>query len=86
MDVDNLLHLRLVRKLNIVKDTAAEKGVRQLFFRIGGNDHDGALSGPNGFLCLRNIEFHLVQLPEQVVGELQVCLVDLVDQEDHLFL
>ena len=33
---------------------------------------------------LRDVELHPVQLPQQVVGELQIGLVDLVDEQDHL--
>ena len=35
-------------------------------------------------LGLIDIKLHLIQLPEQVVGELQIRLVNLVDQEHHL--
>ena len=42
--------------------------------------------GPDRFFRLGDIELHLVQLPEKVVGELQVRLVDLVDEQDHLLI
>ena len=32
------------------------------------------------------VKLHLVQLPQQIVGEFQIRLVDLVDQKDHLLL
>ena len=86
MDADDLLHLLLLREFDIVEHAPAQKGVRQLLFRVGGDDDDGALLRPDGLLGLRNVELHLVQLPEQVIGELQVRLVDLVDQQHHLLL
>ena len=33
-----------------------------------------------------DIKLHLVQLPEQVIRKLQICLVNLVDQQDHLLI
>ena len=40
--------------------------------------------GLDGTAGLRDVELHPVQLPQQVVGKLQIRLVDLVDEEDHL--
>ena len=65
---------------------AAQEGVGQLLLRIGGDNDDGAVLGGDGASRLRDVELHPVQLPQQVVGELQVGLVDLVDQQDHLLL
>ena len=42
--------------------------------------------GLDGLAGLGDVELHAVQLPEEVVGELQVGLVDLVDEQDHLLL
>ena len=67
-----------------MEDAPAEEGVGELLFRVGGDDDDGPLPGGDGLLGLGDVELHLVQLPQQVVGELQVGLVDLVDEEDHL--
>ena len=41
--------------------------------------------GLYGFFRFINIEFHFVQLPEQIVGELQIRLVDFIDQKHDLF-
>ena len=83
MHPQDLLHLLLIRELDVVEDAPAQKRVRQLLFRVGGDDDDGPLLGPHRLLGLRNVELHLIQLPQKVVGELQVCLVDLVDEQHH---
>ena len=69
-----------------MEDAPAEEGVGQLLLGVGGDDDDGPLLGGDGLLGLGDVELHLVQLPQQVVGELQVRLVDLVDEQDHLLL
>ena len=69
-----------------MEDAAAQERVRQLLLRVGGDDHDGALLGFHCPLGLIDVELHLVQLPQQIVGELQIRLVDLVYQEHHLLL
>ena len=82
--MEDALHLLLVRKVDIVEDAPAQEGVGQLLLGVGGDDDDGPLPGPDGLPGLRDVELHLVQLPQKVVGEFQVRLVDLVDQQDHL--
>ena len=82
--VDNVGHHVLAGEGDIVEDAPAQEGVGQLFLRVGGDDDDGALLGGDGLFGLGDVELHLVQLPQQVVGELQVGLVDLVDEEDDL--
>ena len=69
-----------------MEDAAAQKCIGQLFFRVGGDNDDGACFGLDGLLGLGNVKFHFIQLPQQVVGEFQVGLVDLVDQKNHLLL
>ena len=84
MDFYDFLHLLGVRELDIVEDTPAQEGVGQLLLCIGGNDDHRALLGLDGLLGLRHIELHPVQLPQQVVGKLQIGLVHLIDEQDHL--
>ena len=62
----------------------AQKCIRQFLLRIGGDDDHRAVFGSDGAPRLRDVELHPVQLPQQVVGELQICLVDLIDEQDHL--
>src|SRR5438309_1579570 len=81
MHVYNLLHRRAVREANVVEEAAAEKRVRQLLLIVGGNNDDWAVPGGDGALRLVDIEFHTIELKEQIVRELDICLVDLVDQE-----
>ncbi len=67
-----------------MENTSAEKSVRQLLFRIGGNYHNGAVLCLDGAFRLMDIKLHLVKLPEKVVGKFQICLVDFVNQKHHL--
>ena len=67
-----------------MENAAPQKRIRQLLLRVGGNDHNGALLCLHGALCLIDIELHLVQFPQQIVGELQIRLVDLVNEKHYL--
>ena len=84
--MDDLFHLGKFREFNVMEDAAAQEGIGKFFFRIGSNDDDGAVLRLYSLFCLLHIELHLVHLPEQVIGKLQIRLVDLVDQQDDLFL
>ena len=84
MDPDNVGHQLLIRESNIVEHAPAQEGVGQLLFRVGGDDDHRAVLGLHGLAGLRDVELHAVQLPQQVVGELQVGLVDLVNEQDDL--
>ena len=86
MHLDDLAHQLFVRKIDEVENTPAQEGVRQLLLRVGGDDDHRALLRGDRLLGLRNVELHLIQLPQKIVGELQICLVDLVDQQNHLLL
>ena len=68
-----------------MEDTTAQERIRQLLLRIGSDNHDRAVLCLDRLSGLRNIKFHLVKLPEQVVRELQIRLIDLVDKENRLF-
>ena len=86
MHPEDRLHLRLIGELDVVEHAPAQEGVRQFLFRVGGDDDDGPLLCLDGFFRLRDVELHSIQLPQQVVGEFQIRLVDLVDQQHHLLL
>ena len=86
MGAHNLFHQLFIRKVNVMENASSKKRVRQLLLRVGGDDHDGALFGLHRALGLVDIKLHLIQLPEQVIGEFQIRLVDLVNQKHHLFL
>ena len=45
----------------------------------------GRLLGLDGLVDLDDVELHLVQHVQHVVLEIRVGLVDLIDQQDHLF-
>ena len=81
MQTDNSLHLGLVGKADVVEEAAAQEGVRQLLLVVGGDDDHGALARLDPLASLVDVEFHAIQLQQQIVGELDVGLVDLVDEE-----
>ena len=81
MHVYDLLHRRAVREANVVEEAAAEKRIRQLLLIVGGDNDDWAMPGGDGAPRLVDIEFHAIELEEKVVGELDIRLVDLVDQQ-----
>ena len=86
VDPDDLRHQLLVRELDVVEHAPAQEGVGQLLLRVGGDDDHRPVSGGDRLPRLRDVELHPVQLPQQVVGELQIRLVDLVNEQDHLLL
>src|SRR5271165_5515252 len=81
MHIDDLLHRLAVRKANVMEEAAAEKGVRQLLLVVGGDDDDRTMPSTNGTPRLVDIELHAIEFEEQIVGEFDICLVDLVDQK-----
>ena len=72
-----------VGEANEVEEAAAQEGVGQLLFIVGGDDHDGAHLGADRLVRFLDVELHPVEFLQQVVGELDVGLVDLVDQQDR---
>ena len=84
MHPDDLRHQLLIREVDIVEDAPAQEGIRQFLFRVGCDDDDGALLGLHRPARFRNIEFHLIQFPQQIVGKFQIGFIDLVNQQDHL--
>ena len=83
VDLDDLLHGSLVGKTDVVEEAAAQKGVRQVFLIVAGNEDQRPLLRFDELPGLVDVELHPVQLPQQVVGELDVGLIDLVDEEHH---
>src|SRR6516162_11623859 len=85
MHVDDALHRLLIGKPDVVEKAAAEKGVRQFLLVIGSDDDDRAVPGVDRAPRLVDVELHPIELQQQIVGELDVGLVDLVDQQDRRF-
>ena len=65
-----------------MKEAAAQEGVRQFFLIIGGDDNQRACLGLNGFAGLVNKKFHPGEILEQVIGELDVGLINLINQQN----
>ena len=82
MHVDDPAHGLAVGEADVVEEAAAQEGVGQLLLVVGSDHHHRPVPGDHGFAGLVDREFHAIELEQQVVGELDVGLVDLVDQ-DH---
>jgi hypothetical protein len=72
----------------MVVDAAAHKRVRQAFFRVAGNEHEGGVAAQflppaNALVAqLRDTKEQLIQLVKQVVRKIAGRLVDLIDEDD----
>jgi hypothetical protein len=80
--VDDLLHRLLVGELDVVEEAAAQEGVGQFLLVVRG-DEDHRPVRADQLARLVDVELHAVEFAQQVVGELDVGLVDLVDQQRH---
>jgi len=79
---DNLFHGVFVGEPDVMKEAAAQEGVRQFLFIIGGNDDQRPMYRAHHFARFIDIKFHAVEFAQQVVGELDIGLVDFIDQQD----
>jgi hypothetical protein len=84
--IDDLRHRRFVRKADVVEKAAPQKGVRQFLLVVAGDDDDRPVFGMHGLARLVDVELHAVEFAQQVVGKLDVRLVDFVDQQHRLHL
>jgi hypothetical protein len=75
------LHRLAVGKLDVVEEAAAQEGVRQFLLVVRGDDDDRPVGGLHRLAGLVDVELHPVEFLEEVVGKLDVGLVDLVDQQ-----
>src|SRR5579863_8926585 len=78
---DDPAHRLDIGKANVVKEAAAQEGVGQLLLVVGRDDDDRPQARLDRLSGLVDVKLHLVELEQEIVGELDVRLVDLVDQE-----
>ena len=64
-----------------MKETAAQKSVRQFLFVVARDYHDGPLPRLDHLPRFVDMEFHPVEFEQQIVGEFDIGLVDFVDQQ-----
>jgi Ca2+-binding RTX toxin-like protein len=81
MDVNDCLHRLAVWELDIVEEAAAQERVRQFLLVVRRDHHDRPLRGADILAGFVDVEFHAIELGQQIVGEFYVGLVDLVDQQ-----
>ena len=67
-----------------MEEAPPEERVGELLLVVAGDENDGPLL--RGYLLLRlvDMKLHAIELQQQIVGKLDVRLVDLVDQQDRL--
>ena len=70
-------------KADVVEEAAAQERVGQLLLVVRRDDDERPMPGLDRAVRLVDVELHAVELAQEVVGELDVGLVDLVDQHDR---
>src|SRR6516225_10917703 len=84
MDLDDGAHRVGIRKADVMEKAAAQEGVRQFFLIVGGNDDNGTSTRMNRFASFVDEEFHAIELLQEIVGKLDVGLVDFIDQQNPM--
>ncbi len=79
----DVAHGLAVGEADVVEEAAAQESVGQVLFVVGRDDDQRTMPRRDGLARFVHVEFHAVQFAQQVVGEFDVGLVDLVDQQDH---
>ena len=64
-----------------MEDTAPQERIRQLLLGVARDHHHRTVLRRDRLVELGDVEAHDVELVQQIVGELDVCLVDLVDEQ-----
>ncbi len=64
-----------------MEEAAPQERVGQLLLVVGGDHHDRPFARRHALAGLVDVEAHAVEFLQQIVGELEVGLVDLVDQQ-----
>ena len=62
-----------------MEEAAAQKRVRQFLFVVGGDDHHRPMPCLDAATQLIDIEFHAIDLKQQVVREFDIGLVDFIN-------
>ena len=70
-----------IGKADVVEEAAAQERVGQFLLVVRRDDDDGTAARLHGLARLVDEELHAIEFLQQVVGELDVGLVDLVDQQ-----
>ena len=79
MDVNDLLHQIRFGKVNEVKHAASQECVRKFLFIVRRDDDQWSLLRNDFITRFHNGELHFIDFPENVVGELEICLVNFVN-------
>ena len=82
MHVDDFAHRLAIREFDIVEEATAQEGVGQLLLVVRRDDDDRTLLRRNGLVRFVDIEAHPIEFLQQIVGEFDIGLIDLVDQKN----
>ena len=86
MNANDSGHELFVGELDEVKDAASEEWIRQLLLGVRGDNDDRTVSRTVAVTGLDYGELHHIEFVQEIVGKLEISLVDLVDQKHHLLL
>ena len=84
--MSDFLHHGGIGKIDVVEQAASEECIRQFLFAVAGDHHNGTMLGLEMIAGFHDIETHLIQFKQQIIGKLEVRLVDLIDEKHDLIL
>ena len=82
VDRHDFAHRVDVWEPDVMEKTTTQESIGQFFFIVGCDDHDRSV---DGFDCLAgfvDVKFHPIKFLQKVIWEFDVCLVDLINQQD----
>ena len=82
MHVDDLPHRLAIGKFDVVEEAAAQESVGQFLLVVRRDDDDRTFFRCDGLVRFVDIEAHSIEFLQQIVGEFDIGLIDLVDQKD----
>ena len=68
-----------------MEKTPPKKGIGQLFFIVGGDDHNRALTRLYGLACFIDMKGHSVEFLQQIVWKFDISFVNLINEQDDFF-
>ena len=85
MHVHDLGHQLTPWKSDVVKHTTPQEGVGEFLFGVRGDDDNRTMLRDDALIGLEYVKIHLIEFVKQIVGKLDVGLVNFVDEQHHLF-
>ncbi len=82
VDINDLLHGFCFREADIVKKATPQKSIWQFLLVVAGDNNHRSMLGCNQLAGFVNIKLHAIEFLQQVIGKFNICLVDLIDQQN----